>query len=92
MPKGNAAARTVLHGAYDASVVTLADDVTDLPGGPTRALYVGGAGDVTVVMLGQAVAATTVTFASVAAGTMLDVQVSRVFTTGTTATLILALY
>ena len=91
MPKGNAAARTVLHGAYDAAAV-VANDGADLDDGPTRALYIGGAGDVAVVMLGQAVAATPITFSAVAAGTILDVQVSRVMATNTTATLILALY
>ena len=85
MPKGNAAARTVLHGAYDATAVT--PGAAALTDGPTRALWVGGAGDVDVTMLGG----TAVTFVGVSAGTMLDAQVTHV-TAGTTATGILALY
>lgn len=54
----------------------------------TRALYVGGAGDVAVKMIeGQ-----TVTFAGVPAGAVLPVQVTQVLDTGTDATDILALY
>ena len=53
----------------------------------TRALYVGGAGDLAVVMAsGQ-----TVTFA-VPAGSLLPVRVDRVKATGTTATDLLGLY
>lgn len=71
--------------AYDAAAVTPAD------GGslrPTRALYVGGAGNIKVDMaLGS-----TVTFSGALAGTILPVQVTRVYSTGTTATNIVALY
>lgn len=52
-----------------------------------RALYVGGAGNVSVVMAGGQ----TVTFSGVAAGTLLPIRVTRVRATDTTATLILAL-
>lgn len=54
----------------------------------TRALYVGGAGNVRVLMAsGQ-----DVTFAGVVAGTVLSIAVTRVFATNTTATNILGLY
>lgn len=53
-----------------------------------RALYVGVAGDVKVDVPGSA---TAVTFVGVAAGTILPVQVQRVYATGTTATNIIAL-
>jgi hypothetical protein len=53
----------------------------------TRALYIGGTGDVAVRMAdGSAV-----TFSAVPVG-ILPIQVDQVKSTGTTATLILALY
>ena len=54
----------------------------------SRALYVGGAGDVKVKMLGDQ----EVTFSAVPAGSILPIRVKQVFSTGTTATLILNLY
>lgn len=52
------------------------------------ALYVGGAGDVKVLMVGG----DEVTFTGVAAGTFMPALVLRVFSTGTTATNIVALW
>lgn len=54
----------------------------------TRALYIGGAGNVAVSMVdgGDAV------FVGLAAGSLLPVQVVKVLATGTTATDILAIY
>lgn len=54
-----------------------------------RALWVGGAGDLEVIFVGQS---TAVTIVGVAAGTLLPFRVSRVLSTGTTATSIVALY
>lgn len=54
----------------------------------SRAIYVGGAGDLSVVTLGG----DTVTFSAVAAGSLLPIRVRRVRSTGTTATLILNLW
>nr|DAL11089.1 MAG TPA_asm: hypothetical protein [Bacteriophage sp.] len=72
--------------ARRAAAVTTSDSaVSD---DPTRALYVGGAGNVKVDM----VSGGTVTFSNVAAGTLLPIQVTRVYATGTTATLIIGLY
>lgn len=48
----------------------------------SRALWIGGAGDVAVIMQNGA----TVVFAAVPAGTMLPIRVSRVLFTGTDAT------
>lgn len=55
---------------------------------PTRGIYIGGAGNLRVDM----VSGGTVTFTGLAAGTVLPVQVIRVYATSTTATLIIALY
>jgi hypothetical protein len=63
------------------------DDNTDL-GHVTRALYVGGAGAVAVIMNGGE----SVTFSGVTAGTFLPLRVNRVKATGTTATNIVAIW
>ncbi len=62
-------------------------DTLAIKGGPARALYVGGAGDV-VAVNENGVA---VTFAAVPAGTVLPIATARVNDTGTTATNIVAL-
>ena len=54
----------------------------------SRAIWVGGAGDVAVLMSDD----TTVTFAGVQAGSLLPIRVKRVNATDTTATSIVALY
>ncbi|MGH1352201.1 MAG: spike base protein, RCAP_Rcc01079 family [Methyloligellaceae bacterium] len=53
----------------------------------TRAIYIGGAGDLAVTMQ----AGQEVTFSSLPAGTVLPVRVERVKATGTTATALLGL-
>ena len=53
----------------------------------SRALYIGGAGNVTVVMNGASVL-----FAGLGAGTILPIRTDKVMSTGTTATNIVALY
>lgn len=55
----------------------------------TRGLYIGTAGDVTVIM---ADTGTAILFKAVPAGTVLPIMVSRVKSTGTTASDIVALY
>ncbi len=55
----------------------------------TRALWVGGVGDVAVVF---ADGGSAVTLVGVAAGTLLSVQVTKVMSTNTSATSIVALY
>lgn len=71
--------------SYDARAVTTSD-TTNI--NPTRGLYIGGAGNVVVDMaLG-----TTITFTGVQAGTVLPIQVTRIYATNTTATSIVALY
>lgn len=54
----------------------------------SRAIYVGGAGDVKVVTLGGE----TTTFVGVPAGTVLPVRAKRVLSTGTTATNMVNMY
>jgi len=63
------------------------NDSTDLTHA-ARALFVGGAGNVKVDTLGG----DTVTFTGVLAGFVLPVRVLRVYSTGTTATNIVAVY
>jgi len=65
--------------AANAATIT-PDDDTDLAY-TTRAIWVGGEGDLTVIMHGGA----TVTYTSVAAGTLLPIRVVRVLES-TTAT------
>ena len=69
------------------AVAVTPNDGTDLTY-PARALYVGGAGDVVVIMHGGE----TTTFKAVQVGTVLPLIVTRVKSTGTTATNIVALW
>jgi metal-dependent HD superfamily phosphatase/phosphodiesterase len=64
-------------------------DSADVTNGRARSLYIGGAGDVTVVF---ARGSAPVTHVGVPAGTVLPVEVTRVMVTGTTATNIVAWY
>lgn len=72
--------------ARRAAVVVPSD--TNVYGEPTRGLYVGGAGNLRVEMVSGGI----VTFFSVQPGTILPIQVERVYSTSTTATNIIALY
>lgn len=71
---------------WDKATVVTPSDGTDLPR-PIRALYVGGVGDVTGVLLDGS----TVLFSAVPVGTILPVQFKRVNATATTATLLVGL-
>lgn len=72
--------------AVNAFAVTKSD--TTVFARPTKALYVGGGGDVAVLLADDTAA---VTFSAVPAGALLPIRVSKVLSTGTTATLILGL-
>jgi len=72
--------------AANGTTVT-ASDSTILPE-PTRAIFVGGAGNVAVTMHGGG----SLTFTGVPAGTVLPIKVTQVLSTGTTATSMLALW
>lgn len=71
------------------AVAVTPSDSTDLTVAPCRALWVGGAGAVAVILADDT---SGVTFSAVPAGTLLRVAAKRVLSTGTTATAILALY
>lgn len=71
--------------ARGAFAVTKSDSTTF---SGVRALYVGGAGDVTVMPVDST---TAVTFSAVPAGSILPVRCTKVMSTNTTATLIVAL-
>lgn len=71
--------------SYDAAAVTPSDTNNIRT---SRGLYVGGAGNIVVDMA----YGTTITFVGVQAGTVLPLQVTRVYSTNTTATNIVALY
>jgi len=82
----SARAQSSVGPAMTLAPVSPADDA-DLPGGSTRAIFVGGAGDLTVMDAGGAA----VTIVS-AAHQYHPIAVRRVLATGTTATAIVALY
>jgi hypothetical protein len=73
--------------AHRASAVTTSNST--IYEQPTRALYIGGAGNLTVDM---ADGGSSVLFVGVPAGTLLPIQVTRIYATATTATSIVALY
>jgi hypothetical protein len=69
------------------AAATTGHDTTELTA-VTRSLYVGGAGNLTVLMADG----TTCTFTAVAAGTILPIRVRRVNLTNLTASNIVALW
>lgn len=69
----------------EAVVISAADHT---PTSTTRALYVGGTGDVKVTLLSGSV----VTFGSVPAGAVLAIRASLIWKVGTSATLMVALW
>lgn len=72
---------------YDGYAVS-PNDSTDLANGATSALYVTGAGNVNVNLAGGG----TATLTGLSAGQILQIAVTRVLNTSTTATGIYALY
>ncbi len=61
-------------------------------GGPTRGLYVGSGGDISVEMAGAGLNDATVIFVAVPTGTLLPIQITRVNSTGTTASSLTAIW
>lgn len=86
-------AREVIHSDLPArnGVAVTPNDSTDLTF-ETRGLYVGGDGNIVVVMADQSDPAVTLTFTGVKGGSTLPYAVRRVYSTGTTATSINALW
>jgi hypothetical protein len=74
---------------YQHFAAVTTSDANDLPRGRCEALYIGGAGNVSVL---DPLTATVTAFNAVPAGTVLRISVNRVRATGTTATGIVALY
>lgn len=72
--------------ATDGTAITPSD--TEEIGFVTRAIYVGGGGNVRVVMRGGQ----TLTFSGVGQGTFLPIRALQVLATGTTATDLVGLY
>lgn len=68
--------------------VAIIPDDTQLLAQVTRAVFVGGEGDLRVQMLAGGV----VTLAAIPAGAMLPLRVRQVFATGTTATALVGLW
>lgn len=78
-----------VSGPVRRAVAVTPSDGADLAGGAPTFLYVGGGGDLTVILYKDSAE---VLFKNVAAGTLLPVAAKRVKATGTTATYILACY
>jgi hypothetical protein len=79
--------RALTNDPYTNAVAVTPHDTNDLTY-VTRGVYVGGAGTVKVNMQDSG----TVTFTGVPVGTLLPIRATRVYSTGTTATTILALW
>lgn len=79
---------TLLAGQYANAAVVTPSDTLDLATS-ARALYVGGAGNVTLDTVGGQAA---VLVSAIPAGTVLPIRAQRVRATGTNATLIVALW
>ena len=73
--------------ARSAAAITPSDgaDLTET----TRAIYIGGNGDITVDMDGDGVG---ILFQNVVSGTILPLRITKVYLTGTSATSLIALY
>ncbi|MBJ3776415.1 spike base protein, RCAP_Rcc01079 family [Acuticoccus mangrovi] len=80
IPDRNARLERSLQSPASGVVVIAPSDTADL-GEVARALYVGNAGDVKLTALDGS----TATFVALAAGSVLPVTVTRVWSTGTTA-------
>lgn len=78
--------RLTLDGPMTSAVVVAPNDSADIAN-VSRAIYIGGTGNLNVVMQDG----TTVLFSAIPVGTILPIRVTRVLSTSTTATLIVAM-
>ncbi len=81
----------ILNGPANNAVAVTPNDANELAV-YSRALYVGGTGDLTVVLAGDSDTTGVVTFKAVPAGSWLWLRVKLVKATGTSATSIVAMY
>ena len=72
---------------YDNAVAITPHDSTNFAEGICRGVYVGGSGNIVAIVAGTAI-----TFTGVVAGTIIPVKASRVNSTSTTASNLVALY
>lgn len=72
---------------YSTAIAVTPSDATDFTSGRCDAIYVGGAGNITAIVGGSAVL-----FTAVPVGTVLRISATRVNSTATTATAMVALY
>ena len=72
---------------YSTAIAVTPSDATDFTSGRCDAIYVGGAGNITAIVGGTAVL-----FTAVPVGTVLRISATRVNSTATTATAMVALY
>jgi hypothetical protein len=79
---------TGLTSPADSAASVTPNDSTDLTTA-TRGLYIGGAGNVKVDMVGEG---TAVVYSGLVVGTVYPIRVTRVYATDTTATNIVALW
>jgi hypothetical protein len=77
---------TFMGRGYSQAVAITTSDTVNFTEGACRAIYVGGAGNITAIVNGAAVL-----FTAVPVGTVLPVEATRVNATGTAATAMVAL-
>lgn len=79
---------------YTKAVAVTPNDGTNLAAGATQAIYIGGAGNLAVIMWEdfRRGITTPVTFTGVTVGSVLRISAVRIMATNTTATALVALY
>lgn len=87
-PWSEAASNNIVAPVVSARAVDV-NDTVDLPFGPTKRIWSGSGGNIALIAAGDTDA---VTWVNVPAGMQLDVVATRIMSTNTTATNILALY
>lgn len=79
----------VLSNPYQKAAAVTPADGSDLPGGVCRAVYIGGAGNLSVILGDDS---SPVTLTGLLVGTVYPICAKRIRSTSTTATNIVALY